>query len=257
MKRACLVGINAYPQVPLQGCVNDVNDVAALLIGSYGFVADDMTILTDGSATRDRLERALRDLIGNARSGDRVLFHYSGHGTQMVVADAVAEAICPIDCDFGSSDNLTADKLARIFASLPAGAHFTWVCDSCYSGGLAVGPTGRRCNRYLPPPPEAQRRITEILTSGAPTFRTFVSLMPPNTAFVAGCGANEGAEDATIGDRYNGAFTYYFLHQLAMQPSSSLSSLRDVVAAQLKAAAFAQTPQLKGPPELTRAPFLS
>jgi archaellum component FlaG (FlaF/FlaG flagellin family) len=48
-KRAVLVGIN-YPgtENELAGCVNDVVIVKDLLVESYGFDENDMTVLLDG-----------------------------------------------------------------------------------------------------------------------------------------------------------------------------------------------------------------
>jgi hypothetical protein len=37
--RALLVGINRYPNVPLDGCVNDVKDMANLLVSRCGFAS--------------------------------------------------------------------------------------------------------------------------------------------------------------------------------------------------------------------------
>jgi len=54
MKKALLVGINRYPDPrnELQGCVNDVRQMADTLKTRYGFPGDgNMRILTDARAT--------------------------------------------------------------------------------------------------------------------------------------------------------------------------------------------------------------
>jgi hypothetical protein len=59
MKRALLIGINQYPGQPLNGCVNDITDMADLLVSSQGFATDDIRLLSDDRATAD----AIRDRI--------------------------------------------------------------------------------------------------------------------------------------------------------------------------------------------------
>jgi hypothetical protein len=101
MDRALLVGINEYPGAPLRGCVNDVNDMANLLTNKFGFSPRDLTVLTDNQATKKAIYDKLIDLIKDIGPGDRVIFHYSGHGTQMPISgNAIVDSICPFDFDF-------------------------------------------------------------------------------------------------------------------------------------------------------------
>ena len=81
MNRALLVGINSYPTAPLQGCVDDVQDMAGFLVESCGFLDSDIRLLVDARATTDAIRERLTWLVSGVRPGDRVLFHYSGHGT--------------------------------------------------------------------------------------------------------------------------------------------------------------------------------
>ena len=37
MNRALLVGINKYPSSPLNGCINDIQDMADFLVGKCKF----------------------------------------------------------------------------------------------------------------------------------------------------------------------------------------------------------------------------
>jgi len=53
-KRALCVGINKfqnYPSATLQGCVNDANDMEAVLTKYWGFASSDIVKLTDSQAT--------------------------------------------------------------------------------------------------------------------------------------------------------------------------------------------------------------
>ncbi len=51
MNKAVLVGINEYPGCPLEGCVNDVSDMAQFLTSKCGFAPRDIRLVTDAQAT--------------------------------------------------------------------------------------------------------------------------------------------------------------------------------------------------------------
>jgi Caspase domain len=82
-KLALLVGINQYPKPAhvLKGCVTDVQLYSKLLIHQFGFAEADVLTLTDEAATRSNIESAFTThLSEQARSGDIVVFHFSGYG---------------------------------------------------------------------------------------------------------------------------------------------------------------------------------
>ncbi len=89
-KLAVLVGINHYETNPLYGCITDVELQRELLIHRFGFLPQDIVVLTDQSATREAITTAVREhLLNQAIAGDVVLFHFSGHGTKVTGAGAV------------------------------------------------------------------------------------------------------------------------------------------------------------------------
>ena len=89
-KLALLIGINQYPQSPaLGGCVTDVELQTELLINRCGFAASDILTLTDEQASRKFIENAFLDHLGKqAKSGDVVIFHFSGYGTRVNLGNA-------------------------------------------------------------------------------------------------------------------------------------------------------------------------
>ena len=193
MDKALLVGINAYPGSPLQGCLNDVRDMAGLLSQSYGFMPNEVRLLVDGEATRDNIVQGLTDLVSTASSGDRILFHYSGHGTQMPGSSGtVLDAICPVDFDFTLRHAVTALDFSGIFSAIPEGVLFNWLSDSCYSGNLTrllLPP--HAASRYLPPPADVQAQIDQRLRVPQPRLFSFRTSSPLHGAFISGCAANE------------------------------------------------------------------
>lgn len=101
MDKALLVGINSYPTAPLRGCVNDVVDAAKFISEKCGFSSQNVRLLTDDRATTQAIIDRLNWLVDGAKAGDRLYFHYSGHGAQMATRDhageldGLDEVICP------------------------------------------------------------------------------------------------------------------------------------------------------------------
>ena len=82
MRKALVVGINNYPNVPLRGCVNDANAMANVL-GTHGDGGPNFGIKLVTSPpetiTRSRLKGEIESLFSG--DPDIALFYFSGHGT--------------------------------------------------------------------------------------------------------------------------------------------------------------------------------
>src|SRR5215211_2464640 len=87
-KRAFLVGINDYLILgpDLQGCVNDVQDMANTLV-ICGFKPSDILICTDSRATKENMIKGIKSLVDGSLAGDSIVFYYSGHGSQMLTTE--------------------------------------------------------------------------------------------------------------------------------------------------------------------------
>jgi hypothetical protein len=88
-KRALLVGIN-YPgtKAELKGCHNDVARMRRCLVDRFGFDDAAIRVLDDADPaapqpTGANIRRELARLVADARPGDFLFFHYSGHGTRL------------------------------------------------------------------------------------------------------------------------------------------------------------------------------
>jgi len=141
MKRAFLVGINDYPgsSNDLAGCVNDTENLSVLLKKKFGFEASGVRTLTDKNATREAILEGLANLVGKSEAGDSLVFHYSGHGSQVPDedgderSDRKDEIICPRDFSWDGCW-ISDDDLSDVFSRLPHDAHLEVLLDCCHSG---------------------------------------------------------------------------------------------------------------------------
>ncbi|WJX50028.1 hypothetical protein P8452_36390 [Trifolium repens] len=93
----------------LKGSINDVKCTKYFLIKDFGFPSDSIFMLTDDEEERNprkiptkyNIQMPLRWLVEGSKSGDSLVFHYSGHGTQEMNMNEIDHkydnAICPVD----------------------------------------------------------------------------------------------------------------------------------------------------------------
>eukprot|EP00189_Rhodosorus_marinus_P013522 CAMPEP_0184747214 /NCGR_PEP_ID=MMETSP0315-20130426/9549_1 /TAXON_ID=101924 /ORGANISM="Rhodosorus marinus, Strain UTEX LB 2760" /LENGTH=386 /DNA_ID=CAMNT_0027219991 /DNA_START=82 /DNA_END=1242 /DNA_ORIENTATION=+ len=165
-KKAVLVGCN-YPgsQAELAGCVNDAFMIKSFLTEYKGFSDDDITVLIDTddsytSPTGGNIKSALTTMCSESQPGDVLVFHFSGHGTQVASDgddqedDHKDEAICPTDMNL-----LVDDDLKEIVSQISDGVDFTFISDCCHSGSMLDhsevqidGPKAGGTGHHLPEP---------------------------------------------------------------------------------------------------------
>jgi metacaspase-1 len=277
MKHALLVGINDYPgtQNDLQGCVNDITNVYDILVKYFDFASTDVKMLSDTRATRDAILAGLRALVGKGKAGDTLVFHYSGHGSQVrdaegdELADVKDEIICPWDFDW-EGGYIKDDDFRSIFADLRKGVHLEVILDSCHSGtgtremildrkSIGSFPNGIADERalwrsaycirprYLAPPADIDRRSDEVYGKEL-TLRRFARDDSMNHVLWAACKSDQYSSDANIGGSPNGAFSFYFCRHIRdTQGKIRREQLLKLVRASLKYEGFSQVPQLEGP----------
>jgi hypothetical protein len=265
MNRAFLVGINAYPGNELNGCVNDVVDMAKFLVGHCGFDEGDIRLLTDARATTKAIREHLTWLLDGVKAGDRLLFHYSGHGAQFPLRDQhgkvteVDECICPVDFDWTVEHAIRDKDFKQMFAHVPEGVQLNWVSDSCFSGDLArvLMPEKRKVKSF-PMPADIGWRLRTAEVKGAKRLGFEHTIDGLNAVLVSGCSKTETSADAEIDGRFNGALTYYLLKTLSAPKGLTQPLEQDVVRtrAALREGGYQQHPQLEGSEALMKRPFL-
>ena len=265
-RRALLIGINKYmiPGADLRGCVNDVQNMSQALVTWFGFKKPDITLLVDQAATKKAMEAGITKLIRDARKGDTIVLHYSGHGSNVPdddgdEADERDEILCPTDLDW--KDTLRDDWLRKRFDTLKAGVNLTVIMDCCHSGTntrAITPPDAPIKERYLPSPwdlvaAESGRRlrgkVTGRLRKSTGTSRSPKDIVVADLPelLITGCRDTQTSADAFIDGAYTGALTYSLVD--AMKKASGKLTCRELHAkasAVLKARQFDQVPQLEG-----------
>jgi len=151
-KLALLVGINQYETQPLEGCLNDIELQRNLLIYRFGFNPKDIYVVADKDATRTGILTAFEEvLIKQAKPGDVVVYHYSGHGSQIfdpnpIIVEPGKEGLngtfVPVDGSLpvgfpevgGAVPDIMGHTLFLLMSALKT-ENVTVVLDSCFAGG--------------------------------------------------------------------------------------------------------------------------
>lgn len=270
-KKALLVGINAYPTSPLNGCVNDVLLMNQIITEKFGFTQPaHKRMLVDQSATTSNIIDRLEWLVEGAEPGDVLFFHYSGHGSQMVDTDynleeepdGLDEIICPIDLDW-RGNVVKDDDLARIFKRIPEGVNLTVLLDCCHSGqGLRNLETGPNKNRFLPAPVDILNRAYGLDLSPKPRGIRTGDIQTDEKiggVLLSGCKSHQTSADAWIQvtGKYMGAFTFYLSQTLEkFNWQIPHNQLIKEVNKKLKKAGYEQQPELNCSEKLIKHKFL-
>lgn len=264
-KRALLIGIDKYPLVgQLDGCVNDVELMQSILQESFGFPQEDMTLLRNEQASRDRILAALDLLVDQTGKDDIVVIHYAGHGSQMTdregdEPDGMDETIVPFDSGRGRDPNrdITDDEIHVRLVKLGEKTPFTTlIFDSCHSGTITRDvfgmkhrsiPADTRSKRDLPPSP-IPGELWPDLRDATPT-----GWMPSGGKYVliAGCRDEETSFEyrppEAGPDTAHGALTYFLAQELRRAtPGSSYRDVFERAAANVTATNASQHPQTDG-----------
>jgi hypothetical protein len=232
----------------------------------YGFPGDgNMRILTDARATTKSILDGLAWLTAEASPGDTLIFHYSGHGSQVPdrngdeATDRLDEILCPYDLDWDHP--LTDYAIAR---NLHYPASRTRPVHPVHSGctiprGNFIRPRGippsdsPDRHRFLPHP-ETPHSATH--RERRPVRRFGISVTRTNAVLIAACRNDQTSADAWIDGGYHGAHTHYLCQ--ALRNGSRDVTYRALVSATgiaLSRAGFDQVPQLEGPAKFLLRPF--
>jgi len=285
IRKALLVGINAYQGAPLRGCINDVKQMKELLQRFYGFSEDGFRVVLDKEATTAGIKAGLEWLAQGGDESDAVrVFHYSGHGS--FIADQNGDEPdgsdeCLVPYDYQSVGMLTDDTLKTLYDRFPRAGNLTLIMDSCHSGSVQRDVGRDIVYRFLPVSTdeldkveaaaarfaeekekyvfeklqqarnqnltdEALRQQVRTLISGFEKKRFGDIRVREANVLLAGCRADQTSADAHISSDYHGAFTYYLAEGITQSNGQiSYGQLGKQVGRQLSSNGFSQIPQLE------------
>lgn len=136
MKRALIIGIDDYPDCPLQGCVNDAHRLEKVLSrhynGEFNFNCEVLTSPPQ-SISRPVLREKIDALF--KQPADIAFLHFSGHGT---VNGLGGYLVTPDYCDYDVGIPMT-EVLA--FANQSPVIDIFITMDCCHSGSFGVVPS--------------------------------------------------------------------------------------------------------------------
>jgi uncharacterized caspase-like protein len=249
------VGINDYQYPdkisPLAGSVNDVEDMRQVLVGKFDFLPENVLVLKDAQASHAGIVDAIKThLIAKAQPGDIVVFHFSGHGSQMrdvtgKMISGLDETIVPYDSrdPAGKVFDISGAELHALLVQLAAKtSNLTFILDSCHSGTLVRGARVRSvaADTRTPPPlspsAAAERGIGGNTGEASPRFVTIAAATSKESAF------------EHFGDgKDHGALTYFLTRQLReAKAGATYRDVMDSVIGNVTANYPAQHPSIEG-----------
>lgn len=232
---ALLIGINEYepkPSTPasfvssrtkdgvkwtnLDGCVNDVNAIKAIITARFGFSHENIKTLLNAEATNRSIKEEIRKLKEKLKLGDIVFFYYTGHGSQVknsLSYDGTGKDQTIVPSDLYDIRNKELSKLFNeILDKIGEQGKLTVIFDSCHSGGIARGKVSDKepKSRDLPAVDEDFKDAAEypkIEDRGALVFSAAQRDQP----------AKETSDDT---GNAHGAFSYALMRSLSIAPFS-------------------------------------
>ena len=248
-RTALLVGINYRDtENELNGCYNDVVNVAHYLRTVLGYPASSVSVLTDGNRgstfpasvapTRQNILAGMAAIVAGMVAGDEAVFHFSGHGT--LVRDTNGDEVtgldsclCPLDYNAPASAGggiITDDELRALLVNkVPRGARLYIILDCCHNGtGCDVRYKYEDFSVLLRPTPVPVWRTQQKAFANGKYAETVGEVY-----MISGSRDEQTAADAYINNAFAGALTYAVFailraNQANIRAYSWSSLLRDV-----------------------------
>jgi Caspase domain len=273
-KRALLVGIDEYPDPRnrLNSCIADTLAFRQMLLTTYGFDLNNITLLHNSAATLANVRTALDTLFAGVGAGDHIIYFESSHGYRYVDGSTMVEVLCLYDGFLHDTELVQRTKPL-------APDTLTVVADACHAGGLNKlfflpgGPVAARAKVFQPPVDDAVvnaallqqvssfkffgRRPTGDVGAVAKNFAPDFPNIPLakdvgegelelNGALFAACMADQTAAAGSPPTGNLSAFTWAVTKE-AIDKSISLSELNSRVNARLRPLNLGQTPIVEVP----------
>jgi hypothetical protein len=181
---ALLIGIDKYPDLPSQYQLNysvaDAEAMADLLLNKFGFAKENISILRDEQATKDKIKEKLNSFADPniVDKQDCVLVYFSGHGQTVPLPRSGGEMgfLIPYDAKITNLSQepnpaeymqycISMNELNEATKAIPA-KHVIFIVDACYSGLVLGSYRGLNTNipKFLTTVANAETR--QMITAG-------------------------------------------------------------------------------------------
>lgn len=211
--QAVVVGVQEYAPLvaasTLKGCINDAESIAEVL-RQQGFK---VTLLTNSTATKDGILKALASSKSSMKSNERFVFYFAGHGRK-----APRFALMPSDATISGND-IEPKTLNDAILAIPAKSR-TVLLDSCFSGGMAAGEMSRAtddgfASRFFDGEQDRSIRIGPPKSQGSSSNTPVKLGNVPGICYYTASLDSEQALEATMDDgKRHGLFTYGLIKNL-------------------------------------------
>jgi len=221
----------------LNGCFNDGINITKYF-KKIGYT--DITLITDKTTNWNKINvtNQILKFIKSGVAGDTLIFHYSGHGTQIPdnngdeKLDRVDECIVCSNIVNGQPEILRDDEFNDIIGNLADGVNLVIVTDSCNSGTVTDLP-------YTFEPTQPNNYVVNNTR--------FINTK--NIIALSGCRDNQTSADANIpdnlGNKAQGAMTWALLQALNNKQATTwrqlLTNIRTILS---NTKLYDQVPQL-------------
>ncbi|XP_050211320.1 metacaspase-1-like [Mercurialis annua] len=171
--------------------------------------------------TKENIRLALRWLVQGSRVGDSLVFHFSGHGSQVAKNDmneseGLNETLCPLD--YETQGMIVDDELYEtIVKPLPNGVVLHAIIDACYSGTILNLPFICKMNREGYYTWEEQKCFQNI----------YKGISGGLAVCISACNDDQISVDTTAlaGNIATGALTYSFIQAVENEPGLTYGRL--------------------------------
>ena len=165
INRALIVGIGNYDTEKTGwGKLHGDKDVDIMVesLQSHGFDKRNIKTLKNNQATKNEIIKSLKELCAEVQSGDKIIFHFSGHGQPVTdlngdEENGLDESIIPYDAFktpkykngdtfYQGENHIIDDELFPIFNEIKNrvgnNGYFLVTIDACYSRGIEMDAIG-------------------------------------------------------------------------------------------------------------------
>jgi len=237
-RHAILIGINAYPNEPLKGCVRDVQNIKTYLEGESNSIHIRMFTATESDRietedqtlrpTYQNITRAFEETTNSANPGDLIYIHFSGHGTRCEPYASYSNQsmgdLALVLLSGGEQKDeiyLYGPRLARALKPMvDKGLVVTLVLDCCFAGSVCRrdDPT-IRCIPYdaaadsKPWHPEDDMDDGALRSSRDASMQPNWLMNPNGYTILAACGPHEKATERAFDGQVHGVLSYHLLEK--------------------------------------------